>query len=188
MRAFIQKFTMILMSIILLVGIGYAVIAFFGRGEVNLYSVLFSQNIEGVVENVEKVSPQVALVGGGITAATSKELFSFAVGIKTKNGEIITGTTEDRQWAIVQKGQCARAKFYPYPPWDLDKSGTFYNVRLLKLWDCGSTVAPQATAPVSQTNPAEVLPKVTPPAAAAVSPAATAPALAPPAAKATPSK
>lgn len=175
MRAYIQKFVTILASIILVVAITYAVIAVVGRGEVNLYSVLFAQTIEGVVENVEKVSPQVALVGGGMNAATSKELFSFAVGIKTKNGEIITGTTEDRQWAIVQKGQCAKAKFYPYPPWDFDKSGTFFNVRLLKLSDCitGGGVQ-KAAAPATATTPSPST------AAALPAPSPSAPVVAPP--------
>lgn len=141
MRAILNKVVVFLAVCIVVFVLGYGTFAVLGKTEVNIYSVIFSKTIEGVVENVEKVSPQVALIGGGPNAATSKELFSFAVGIKTKNGEIVTGTTEDRQWAIVQKGQCATAKFYPYPPWELDKSQTYFNVRLLRLTDCPAAVS-----------------------------------------------
>lgn len=141
MKAAVRKVVTFIVILVVLFVAGYLGSALLGKTEVNIYSVIFSKTYEGVVENVEKVSPQLALVGGGVTAATSKELFSFAVGLKLRNGEIVTGTSEDRQWAIVQKGQCATAKFYPYPPWELDKSQTFFNVRLLKLVDCGGTVS-----------------------------------------------
>lgn len=53
------------------------------------------------------------------------------------SGEIFTASSEDRQWAAVQgEGLCAEAKFFPYPPWQLDKAGTYHGARLLKLWNC----------------------------------------------------
>jgi len=136
MRQFVQKlFIYTVLILILVVGV-YAIFNFSGYGQINFYSFIFSRDVEGVVENVERVAPGMAIVGNG--PVDKKDLFSFAVGIKDKAGEIITGTSEDRQWAIVQRGQCAKAKFFPYPPWDLDKSGTYYNVRLLRLYECQS--------------------------------------------------
>jgi hypothetical protein len=153
MKAFVRKVLMYVILILVLVIVVYGLFNFAGYGQINFYSFVFSKTVDGVVENVEKVSPGMAIVGGG--PASNKDLFSFALGIKAKDGEIITGTSEDRQWAIVKVGQCAVAKFYPYPPWDLDKSGTYYNVRLIKLYECttGSptltTPAPEAAAPAA---------------------------------------
>jgi hypothetical protein len=65
-------------------------------------------------------------------------MFSFAIAIRDQKGTIHTASAEDRQWAVVEKGQCVEAKFFPYPPWNLDKSGTFFGARLLKLYDCKS--------------------------------------------------
>ncbi len=70
------------------------------------------------------------------SGAPPKEVFSFSVAIRDQlTTEIVTGSSEDRQWAVVKEGQCATAKFYPHPPWELDKSGTFHGVRLVALFD-----------------------------------------------------
>lgn len=101
---------------------------------VNYYSYIFSENVEGVVERVERVQLNVSLMSDG--ANINPSLYSFAVGIKTQSGEIKTSSAEDRQWAVVEKGKCAEARFYPYPPWNFDKSGTYFNARLIKYYDC----------------------------------------------------
>ncbi len=101
----------------------------------NFYTYIFARTVTGVVENVDRVSNNMAIIGA--QGMAPKELvFSFAVAIKQADGEIVTASSEDRQWAVVEKGKCAEAKFYPYPPWELDKSGTFHNARLIKLYDC----------------------------------------------------
>ena len=66
----------------------------------------------------------------------SPELFSFAVAIRTPDGEVHTASAEDRQWAAVTEGLCVKAKFFPYPPWKLEKAGTFYGARLLESKVC----------------------------------------------------
>ena len=100
------------------------------------YSVIFSKTIIGEVTGVERVELPVALIaraGGDL----NEKVFSFAIGIKDpKTGEIFTASSEDRQWAIVQKGQCAEAVFLPYPPWDLKKKDTYFGARLVKLYEC----------------------------------------------------
>ena len=116
------------------------VIAILGYSFVNFYSVLFARRVVGRIEKVERVQLNVALMQ---TSAPTKNndnipnsLYSFAVAIRDDSGEIVTASAEDRQWAVAQAGQCAEAKFYPYPPWQLDKAGTYFGARLLKLHDC----------------------------------------------------
>lgn len=100
------------------------------------YSVIFAKSVIGEVTGVEKVELPVALMARSDGDITSK-VFSFAIGIKdAKTGEIYTASSEDRQWAVVEKGQCAEAKFLPYPPWEFSKQGTFFGARLVKLYEC----------------------------------------------------
>lgn len=100
------------------------------------YSVIFSKTVVGEVTGVERVEIPVALVARGDSDITSK-VFSFAVGIKDQQtGEIYTSSSEDRQWAVAEKGQCAEAVFLPYPPWQLSKQGTYYGARLVRLFEC----------------------------------------------------
>lgn len=102
---------------------------------VRFWPYIFAKTIEGQVMKVEKLMDSAAII---TRADPSNKIFSFAVAIKDQNtGEILTASTEDRQWAAVQgENLCAKAKFFPYPPWELDKAGTFYGARLLKLWNC----------------------------------------------------
>lgn len=101
------------------------------------YSVIFSKHVVGQVTAVERVNLQVALMTNQTGADISGKAFSFAVAIKdAKTGEIFTASSEDRQWAVVQKGQCAEAEFLPYPPWELTRRGTYFGARLVKLSEC----------------------------------------------------
>ena len=103
---------------------------------INYYSYIFSRHVKGVIEKVERVELNVALMQTEGTGKVNPQLYSFAVAIKEPNGEIVTASSEDRQWAVVKEGQCAEAKFYPYPPWSLDKANTYHGARLEKLTDC----------------------------------------------------
>lgn len=107
-------------------------VGFFG---IKYYSYIFARTIDGPIEEVERVTQPTAILGAG----TPNQIYSFAVSIRDlKTGEIVTASTEDRQWAVAHKGQCAQAKFFPYEPWHLDKSGTYFGARLLHLHDCPS--------------------------------------------------
>jgi hypothetical protein len=101
---------------------------------VSYWPYIFSKKVEGNVVKVEKLMDPIAVMTGG---EPSNKVFSFAVAIRNEStGEIFTASTEDRQWAAVQgEGLCAEAKFFPYPPWKLDKSGTYFGARLIKLWN-----------------------------------------------------
>ena len=101
------------------------------------YSVIFAKHVVGEVTAVERVNLQVAVMTTQGDQDISGKAFSFAVAIKdAKTGEIFTASSEDRQWAVVQKGQCAEAEFLPYPPWELTRRGTYHGARLVKLSEC----------------------------------------------------
>jgi hypothetical protein len=132
--------------IVLFLGLAsYVLIAF--------YPYIFSRKVKGAITGVERVTEQMAIVTGG-GAAPSSQIFSFAVAIRDdKTGEIVTGSTEDRQWAVATPGLCAEAEFFPYPPWELKKWGTYYNARLLKLYDCPAGTLPIPVPPAVPTPP-----------------------------------
>jgi hypothetical protein len=106
---------------------------------VKYYSYIFAKEVKGTIINVEKPNSQMAILGSGQDQKiTDRQLFSYAVAIQVADGEIITASTEDRQWAVAEKGKCVVAKYYPYPPWDFDKSGTYFGARLLQMHDCSN--------------------------------------------------
>jgi hypothetical protein len=110
-------------------------VGFFGT---KYYSFIFARTVDGPIEEVERVTQPTAILGGGPGLAPN-QIYSFAVSIRdTKTGEIVTSSSEDRQWAVAHKGQCAKAKFFPYVPWDFEKAGTYFGARLLHLHDCPS--------------------------------------------------
>lgn len=127
---FMKKLTFIGAFLLLVLG---STIIFF-----KYYSYIFSRNVSGTIMMVERPHIPTALIGVSESGATTTEtkIYDYAVAIKESTGEIVTASTEDRQWAVAQKGQCAEAKYYPYPPWDLARSGTYHSARLLKLFDC----------------------------------------------------
>lgn len=106
-------------------------------GFFNYYPYIFAKTVVGEVTAVERVSTPMTILTQTSTPPPPAQIFSFAIAIKDNtSGEIFTASSEDRQWAAVEKGFCAEAKFFPYPPWQLDKSGTYYGARLLRLYDC----------------------------------------------------
>lgn len=101
---------------------------------VNYYRYIFAETVEGEIVGVERVTDPTMVMSPNITA---DQMYSFAIAIRdTKTGKIYTASTVDRQWAVAKKGFCAKAKFYPYPPWDLEKDGTYNSARLVELRDC----------------------------------------------------
>lgn len=104
---------------------------------VNYYSYIFAKRVQGEVVGIKYLSDNMAIVATqDSNAPPSSKVFSFAVAIKDrKTGEIYTSSSEDRQWGVVKEGQCASAKFFPYPPWKFDKDGTYFNARLESLYE-----------------------------------------------------
>jgi hypothetical protein len=103
---------------------------------VSYYSYVFARTVVGKVVDVQNVLQPTTIIQGNQNGKLPGQIFSFAIAIMDDKGEIVTASSEDRQWAVVQKGQCAEAKFFPYPPWALSKSGTYFGARLLKLSEC----------------------------------------------------
>lgn len=110
------------------------ILAVVGFVVVKYYDYIFARTVIGKIEKIEKVSEPVALLGS--QGIDPKGMFSFAIAIREKTGEIAIASSEDRKWAVVEVGKCAEAKFFPYPPWDLEKSGTYHKARLERLYDC----------------------------------------------------
>lgn len=115
------------------------------------YSYVFAKTVRGTIAKVERVN-QNTLFSSANTP--DSHIFSYAVSVRDDKGEFHTSSSEDRQWAVAQVGQCVEAKFFPYPPWELDRSGTYYGARLLRLFDCTAgkpnvAPTPQAEAPAS---------------------------------------
>lgn len=102
----------------------------------NYYHLIFQKKVIGEIVGVERVDAPLAIIGGQPGGNPSKMVFSFAVSVKDrKTGEIFVASSEDRRWAVVQKGQCAEAVFYPYGPWELSKGSSYFNARLERLFD-----------------------------------------------------
>lgn len=106
------------------------------------YSYFHSRTVMGPVSGVKQLLENTAFVAG--SQEPSSKIYSFAVGVKdVKTQEIVTGSSEDRQWGVVKEGQCVEAIFFPYPPWNLQKAGTYFNVRVQKLYDTCDVVPKQ---------------------------------------------
>jgi hypothetical protein len=147
----------------------FLLIGFSGFVTVKYWSYLFARTVNGVISDVQRVSMPVAVLSGQSDGNNNKELFSFAVGILEDSGEIVTSSSEDRQWAVAKPGQCAQAKFYPYPPWEFEKSGTYFNARLIRLHACDTnkfiplnkqSLVPEEANKAIEDEPTETLKKL----------------------------
>ena len=121
----------VFISLLVIVSIGFGAYVF-----VNFYSIIFSRKVVGVIERVERVDINVAMMQTTPGEKINPEFYSFAVAIKEATGEIVTASAEDRQWSVAQAGQCAEAVYYPYPPWQFSKANTYFGARLEKLSEC----------------------------------------------------
>lgn len=110
---------------------------------IKYYSYVFAKTVRGEILKVERVNQNETIITGSRNVPAA-QIFSFAVAIRDEKGEIFTASSEDRQWAVAQPAQCAQARFFPYPPWDFEKAGTFFGARLVQLYDCAKAKpAPQ---------------------------------------------
>ena len=121
-----KKYGVLLIIVLILASAGFITFKY--------YSYIFSKDVNGEIVKVERVNQNEVIANGQNIPAS--QLFAFAVAIRDDKGEIFTASSEDRQWAVAQAGQCVEAKFYPYAPWDLDRAGTYHGARLLRLSDC----------------------------------------------------
>lgn len=128
------------------------------------YPYVFAKNVQGEVTGVERVTEPQMIVGN----VNPANVFSFAIALRSfKDGEVYTSSTEDRRWGVVAKGQCAEVRLFRYPPWDLEKGGTFFGARLIRVFDC-----PDASKDSEKKTDGQPAPKAAETPAAAPAPAA----------------
>lgn len=102
------------------------------------YSFIFSKKVIGEVIEIERVTQPAAVLANGVVS--SDIMYSFSLVMRDqRTGKYVAASTVDRQFAAVKKGHCAEVRFYPYPPWNFEKSGTFFNARLIEYLDCQKT-------------------------------------------------
>jgi hypothetical protein len=124
-NAMMKRALILTLALAVLLGAGFVAVRY--------YAYVFAKTVRGEVARVERVNESMIVANPGVPAS---QLFSFAVSIRDAKGEYHTASSEDRQWAVVRTGQCVEARFYPYPPWHLDKSGTYHGARLIRLFEC----------------------------------------------------
>ncbi len=109
------------------------------------WSFVFKKKIIGEAVAVEKVAGPMTVITSA-NAPINPQVFSFSVAIKDlKTSEIHMASSEDRQWAAVQKGNCVVAAFFPYAPWNFSKGTTSHNARLLKNYEnCAMATAEES--------------------------------------------
>ena len=122
-----RKWIALLIAVVLLGSAAFVCIKF--------YEFVFAKTITGEILKVERVNQNQSMITSG-RPIPAEQLFSFGVAIRSMGGEIHTASSEDRQWSVAQAGQCVEARFFPYPPWDLEAAGTYHNARLIRLFDC----------------------------------------------------
>lgn len=111
---------------------------FFGAGGwivYHYYPFIFARNVIGPVLSIERVE-----LGSSVLSTKGdlpQQIFSFAVAVRDhRTREILTSSTEDRAWATIERNHCVEARFFPHPPWNFEKTGTFMRARLQKRFDC----------------------------------------------------
>jgi hypothetical protein len=106
------------------------------------WGYIFKKRVVGEVFAVEKVTDTVLFAAGNANSSSDR-VYSFSIGIKdSATGEIYMASTEDRQWAAVQKGNCVVAAYFPYPPWQFSKGNTYHNARLLRNFESCQKMPP----------------------------------------------
>jgi len=101
-------------------------------GSVGIYGFMNSKHVTGDIVSVTSAIPENGMVVGNGTS-----IFSAAVMLKSKNGEYVSFSSDDRQWATLRSkefvGTCVTATVYPYAPWNLSKAGTLHGGRLMSF-------------------------------------------------------
>jgi prepilin-type N-terminal cleavage/methylation domain-containing protein len=95
--------------------------------------MILRKNCTGKVTGISNLSGQVSTVVTGRNNIFPGAAFSFAVEMDNGN-EIINFSSEDRQFATIEKGDSISVAIFKYPPWVFDKAGTYHGGRLLKKY------------------------------------------------------
>ena len=139
----VKKYFMILMCFVAVGAAGYVFVTY--------YSFIFAKHVEGQVFEIRRVNQPNLVVGSASRGFDPAIMHSYAVAIRTLKGDIVTASGEDRKWEVVQKGICVKAVFYPYPPWDFEKGGTYSRARLDEMMECSPEYKNLSPLPNGQT-------------------------------------
>lgn len=94
--------------------------------------ILFRKDYTGKVTKIDHLmNGQATVIGKGVSIPSAA--FSCAVELNV-GSEFVTFSSEDRQFATVDKDDSISVATFKYPPWNLDKAGTHYGGRLLKKY------------------------------------------------------
>lgn len=139
---------------LILVLIGALVILLASGLFIQHYSWIFAKNIRGEVIEIESSAIPSTPPANGSSETASTTVFTVL--IEASDGKMYTSTTTDEQWKVVRKGYCVQVLLYRYPPWDLERAGTFFNARLRQLYRCDE--APKSETPKSAAPKMEAAP------------------------------
>jgi hypothetical protein len=115
----LKGFTLIEVMIVVVIVFIVGVLAVGG-----LSKIFLGKTYDGTVNQCEKLDA---------AFAEGSKIFSFSVEMDVGD-EIINFSSEDRQFATIEKGNKVKVKVFKYPFWNFDKAGTLYGGRLLKKY------------------------------------------------------
>lgn len=119
-------------KIVVVMVVLFVFVAIVAAAVVNYYHIIFARKVTGEVISVQKVDASVDVIASKPGEPLPNKMFSWAVAVEDQiTKEIYVSSSEDRRWATLEKGNCVTAKFFPYPPWRLDRSGAYFDARVI---------------------------------------------------------
>lgn len=110
------------------------------------WSWVFAKHIHGEIIDVQRVTNPTAIMG----KVSDQQIHSYAILIQNDDDKkLYTARSDDQQWQVARRGYCVDALLYVYPPWNLEKSGTYFGARMNQMILCPGKTAP----PESETKP-----------------------------------
>ena len=117
-----MRWKLYLMSLFLLM-----LIALGAYGVFHYYGTIFSKTVDGRVVRLKPVP---------------NENESYVIAVRDLHGNIFTSIADGPRWALVKPGECAEVRFLPYPPWHVDRIGTYASSLLIKMRECRESDGP----------------------------------------------
>jgi type II secretory pathway component PulJ len=92
-----------------------------------IYKLVSRSDYTGTVENIQNLTQTMP------NMSNTGPQFSFSIRLNTGT-EIITFSSEDRQFGIIKQGDKIQVATFKYAPWNIGKAGTLYGGRVLKIY------------------------------------------------------
>ncbi len=71
-------------------------------GVFKYYDIIFAKTVEGQIFEIQRVNQPNVVVGSAASGFNPELMHSYAVAIRTLDGEIFTASGYDRQWEVVR--------------------------------------------------------------------------------------